>query len=386
VIAAGAVVTRTTDSSPRGGSVGTTDVAATSLCRPGWHDVASPRIEDGALASVAGTAVMDVWAVGRVQRRDDYGDIVSTSPLIEHWDGKRWSVLASPVDEGALADVAATSARDAWAVGEDGTGNPLILRWDGARWSPLEKPNGLRDVRAIAAVSPRDVWIVGRRSDAAAIAHWDGRDWTTAATRREAFLTDVAAISDRDVWAVGSSDRALVMHWDGVRWKSLVRRPTNGHDDAWLSAASAAARNDVWLGGGEHLEEMSPPVMEPLLLHWDGRRLTYEKVPYTFMTEFTGLARISSRETWAVSENTENVDPPDSGVGIGVGSGVWHRTADRWTASELRGGRVLRDIVAVRTRRGSPVLWAVGEIGSTSVGYGGYFPEHTVPLVRRRGC
>ena len=42
---------------------------------------------------------------------------------------------ASPAASGAWFAVAAAPASDAWAVGSDGSGQPLIEHWNGTRWT-----------------------------------------------------------------------------------------------------------------------------------------------------------------------------------------------------------------------------------------------------------
>ena len=381
------------------GDAGLRSASVRSGCTPVWSNAPNPQIKEGTLASVAARSASDAWAVGGVVRRDEYGEeIVSASPLIEHWDGKSWSVVANPKVSGSLTDVAATSRHDAWAVGWEGqdprSAAPLMLHWDGRRWSRVTLPAAVRDTSAVAALSSRDVWIVGTSGtpypEVGEISHWNGRQWTHV-TKRPASLADIAAISRDDVWAVGNTvepsdwDKALMMHWNGVRWKSFVRKATSGNDYAWLSAVGVASKDDVWAGGGEHMAEMSPPAIGPLMLHWDGKRWTYARLPGAGETEFSGIAPAASGEVPAVSENSYNMDPPYNGGGIG--SWTWHRAGNRWSATELRGGRMLKDIAAVATRRRSaPLVWAVGEAGTAPADYEGYFPAHTMPLIRRFGC
>ena len=130
-----------------------------------WTVVASPKVlpgrpEDQAwLVSVSGTGPHDVWAAGF------YGD-VATGPvphtLIEHWNGKQWTVMPSP-DPGtdphgdALWGITSVSPHDAWAVGSIGgaidaytTTKPLIEHWNGTTWSQLPAP-GTGQLRAVAA-------------------------------------------------------------------------------------------------------------------------------------------------------------------------------------------------------------------------------------------
>ena len=377
------------------GDAGSRSASRRGSCTPTWRNVPSPRIREGTLESVAALSTTDAWAVGGIVRRGGItgGEIVSGSPLIEHWDGKRWSVSASPRITGVLSDVAATSRRDAWTVGwNPRSAGPLVLHWDGTRWSQVTVPAEVRATRAVAALSPRDVWVVGSSDlyrDVGEISHWDGRRWARVFTKPDASLTDIAAISRRDVWAVGTAtvassdwDEALMVHWDGARWTSFVRRATSGNDYAWLSAVGAASSTDVWAGGGEHMEEMSPPAIGPLMLHWDGKHWTYARLSGSGETEFAGIAPLSSEAVWAVSGNPWSYE--DMGT---AGFWTWYRNRTRWRATALPTGWELNDIALVPARRAAPpVVWAVGQIGTAPKGYEGTFPAHTVPLVRRLGC
>ncbi len=70
--------------------------------------------------------------------------------LVEHWNGGHWGVVSSPnansTDSG-LNSVAALSASDIWAVGDyltngdNGVYQTLIEHWDGKQWSIAPSPN-----------------------------------------------------------------------------------------------------------------------------------------------------------------------------------------------------------------------------------------------------
>ena len=108
------------------------------------------------------------------------------STLILHWNGTTWKRVPSPSSPsgGALAGVAATSARSAWAVGDAG-GSTLILHWNGTTWeqerSPNPTPGHGEDLIGVAATSPRNAWAVGYAGAGgqALIAHWNGVSWST---------------------------------------------------------------------------------------------------------------------------------------------------------------------------------------------------------------
>jgi hypothetical protein len=77
---------------------------------------------------VAATSGRNAWAVG------SYGSGPSTRVLIEHWNGTTWQQVPSPDNAGtsSLYGVAATSATNPWAVGQTSTGKILVLRCNGA--------------------------------------------------------------------------------------------------------------------------------------------------------------------------------------------------------------------------------------------------------------
>jgi len=79
---------------------------------------------------VAATSASNAWAVGNT----------SSGTLIVRWNGTAWKRVPSPGRAGSLLyGVAATSARNAWAVGDTskinhGSSETLILRWNGTSW------------------------------------------------------------------------------------------------------------------------------------------------------------------------------------------------------------------------------------------------------------
>src|SRR5215468_3045535 len=83
----------------------------------GWAVKTSPSIGAATLSAVAATSAKDVWAVGSYNTGSAY------KTLIEHWNGARWTIVPSPNPAGgfhttnALAAVVAITAKNAWAFG-----------------------------------------------------------------------------------------------------------------------------------------------------------------------------------------------------------------------------------------------------------------------------
>src|SRR5260221_191874 len=125
------------------------------------------------LEAVVIDAPDDAWAVG------DWSPIEHVPPsypLIEHWNGGKWTLVPVPSSGGHVTDVeltavAAISPNAAWAIGEGVAGGrsvPVFMGWNGTRWRYLPSPVGDAPggplAGGLAAISARDIWLVGERA------------------------------------------------------------------------------------------------------------------------------------------------------------------------------------------------------------------------------
>lgn len=202
-----------------------------------------------AVSTVSETAA---WAVGA--RTDRAGP----PQLIARWNGKAWSAVTHPFEDGHLYGVDAVSDDDVWIVGWKSSVRPLIAHWDGTQWRESETPvpNGYGEVVDVSALSTDDVWAVANQLEdeygeanleatSAFLLHWDGERWAaTAELDSEAYRVSAAATDD--VWVMSSAFGDVAARWDGRRW-----RPTPFFDgsleivDATAEAAWATAETDT---------------------------------------------------------------------------------------------------------------------------------------------
>jgi hypothetical protein len=202
-------------------SKGTERALIMRLTGAGWKQVPSPAPgQDSDLFGVAASSSRDAWAVG------DFSSGGKEKTLIVHWNGNRWQQQASP-DPGtinALEGVAVTSAADAWAVGFAANGiadQTLVLHWNGRKWSRVASPDlgGHRNtnfLNGVAATSARNVWAVGTASKGGVnqtlILRWNGAKWTHVPSPNPGssnHLDAIAASSAANAWAVGSFNGAI---------------------------------------------------------------------------------------------------------------------------------------------------------------------------------
>ncbi|MHB8598723.1 MAG: beta propeller repeat protein [Ktedonobacteraceae bacterium] len=177
-----------------------------------WSVVPNP-VTFSSLYSVTALSTSDVWAVGVYQ----YGT------LVEHWDGSQWSVVPSPNPPSygriILSGVAAVSATNIWAVGEYGTnsvhsGTALIEHWNGKKWSlvPAAPTSERVALLAVAVISPTDIWAVGDTYEINTFTeHWNGTTWSVVPSPYpnvsfNSFDAVANIPGSNYVWAVGSAD------------------------------------------------------------------------------------------------------------------------------------------------------------------------------------
>ncbi len=187
-----------------------------------WSRIASPNpgTSYNELFGVKALAKNNVWAVGHFEG----GTSTSENALVEHWDGKTWKVVPSP-NPGSLGSVlssiSGTGSGDVWAVGHSTehtttvpgfTTQPVLEHWNGTGWSIVANPTlvGVSNfLYAVKAVTASNVWAVGFSSDQsrAIIEHWDGHTWSSINSPHPGdyeTLDGLDALGSTQLMAVGS--------------------------------------------------------------------------------------------------------------------------------------------------------------------------------------
>jgi hypothetical protein len=130
------------------------------------------------LFAVAATSQRDAWAVG-------YScDRISCPPFqtaMLHWNGRRWRRALGPSPGDArLNRVVARSSRNVWATGSSGFSSALVLRWNGRRWSRVPSPSPpISSLNSITPVSATDAWAIAATNTSTELIHWNGKSWST---------------------------------------------------------------------------------------------------------------------------------------------------------------------------------------------------------------
>ena len=230
-----------------------------------WSIVASPTPKGAELTQLSGVScpdATDCYAVGSAL------SFPNPTALTEHWNGKTWSVVpGAQAGSGTtfleLIGITCASALDCTAVGSSeaitlsGTGTPsaktLVEHWNGTKWSVVASasPKGapfalLAGVSCSSATSCLAVGFDAASVDApehALVEHWDGTSWKVVPSPGpsgaiETALVGASCRSDTSCDAVGFSGRTLAEHWNGSKMSIVPSANAAGASASGLSGVS----------------------------------------------------------------------------------------------------------------------------------------------------
>lgn len=189
-----------------------------------WATVPSPSPNPdptfgNGLAGISILASNDIWAVGTADTR----------ALVEHWEGSSWTVVPSPnpgTYDNGLQSVTTLAPDNIWAVGSyrnsaNDSSHTLVEHWDGKSWSVIASVNagsGNNGLSGITAVAPNDIWAVGETSLKTLVEHWNGSSWAIVASPNPSptynSLYAITALAPNVLWAVGrNGNDTLTERW-----------------------------------------------------------------------------------------------------------------------------------------------------------------------------
>jgi hypothetical protein len=259
------------------------------------------------------TSAADCWAVGYVARVP-IGGLGPFATLIEHWNGKRWSVVPSPSmgRRSGFGAVSCATSADCWAIGTwmrpHGTGGgTLTEHWNGTAWSLVATPT---------ASSGVPTWIPGSLSS---------RIVGFGAT-----MNDVSCVRGGACMAVGNGkydgvpsmgdqlggSRALTQRWNGTAWADVGTPALAGANITDLLALSCTSGSWCMAVGYSAPRDKASHAMAE---QWNGTTWTIVPVPSPFGSTLTGVSCVTPADCWA------------RGMMSGNGSFLAHWNGSRWS-------------------------------------------------------
>lgn len=217
----------------------------------------------------------------------------SGATVAEHWNGRKWSVLATKRD-GLLGAVTCPGSGNCTAVGQSGSGKALAEHWNGKTWSvqATASPNAFSPLVGVSCHPAGTCLAVGTTSanastQAPLAEQWTGTKWSNVhaidpSPGDLAELDSVSCVSATDCVAVGdagptsgSSVSALAEQWNGTSW-TILTTPNPATFSALDSVSCTSASHCVAVGGDAATATGS---IRPLVEVWNGSTWTEQSAP-----------------------------------------------------------------------------------------------------------
>lgn len=327
--------------------------------RPAWGIVAGARLApNNVLNGVAAVSGKLAWAVGIAGFSSD--GKVPGSPVIERWNGHSWAKVRLPSAwPGGLGYVAASSARDAWVLGQESSGTRNhLLHWGGLHWREMTFPGTQRTIYANLGLTAAGgkAWLIATAGGSSQIFGWGGSHWRSQAYPcRERFcnLDQISARSATDAWAVGNgvngsgSGGPFALHWSRGAWHQTAMPAV---PFGYITGVFAVSRSSAWAVGGVF------NTGRMLLFRWNGTVWRQVHAPAGLtapgLGELTGITGDSAGHLWIY----------DFGPQGGLTASYLRYDGHRWSlvSGAVVNGQsrvIVRDVAPVP---GTSTAWSVG--------------------------
>ena len=250
-------------------------------------------------------------------------------PFVEGWNGNTWSIMSVPNRIGSsytsLSGVACPAADSCFAVGytlQNTVYKTLVEHWNGRRWSIMTSPTpgGLQfaALNDVSCLTRTNCFAVGNRLGANApgtlVEYWNGTTWKVQATPHAAAtastgLSGVSCSSLKQCFAVGYQSnspvtRTLIEGWNGNKWSVISSPRPSGANSNALSGVTCASASNCFAVGGHSGRTSSQALVE----HWNGNRWKIQPSPSPSRSEaayLSHVACVSATECFAVGLSAE---------------------------------------------------------------------------------
>jgi hypothetical protein len=267
---------------------------------------------------------------------------------VERWNGKVWLVQHTPSLKGvkaSLESVSCPSSITCTAVGGAGVpytvddpGGPLVERWNGARWSLQRTPGFAGEETSISCGSATVCIATGSQTLVER-----GTRWSIAPTTAldNVYLSEVSCASATACVALPEHGATIGARWDGSTWKRQpIARPAGANDQlngiSCVSSRSCSAVGSYALGGGS--------LGLALAERWNGRRWSTQRARDLAGTTVSQLSAVSCTAPNACTAVGNYYDPAHGNVTL----------AERWDGTNWMiqptpnpAGATTSDLIAV---------------------------------------
>ena len=299
---------------------------AIGLASPAGSSTETPHVQPHGVSCVSTTLC---FAVGEIAGTN----FDAPTPLIEQWNGKAWTVVASailpPASFARLTGISCAGATNCFAVGDqsDATSvasSAFVERWNGKTWSIVPTPNpsaSVHDRPALHNVSCTSTTFCVAAGELVSadtnnqyigvrgiLEQWNGHVWSlvSSPTPRGSLSTRLfgaSCTSPSACFAVGNQTLkirppgtysvgpvTLTERWDGKAWTVVASRTEDIGEGTTLESVSCTSRTSC-VAAGNYLEG-GPGRPRLLTERWNGKSwsLLANPVPNRQYTDLPGVS------------------------------------------------------------------------------------------------
>ena len=261
------------------------------LTSAGWKLVPAPGGPGGGLSAVSCSSATACTAIGAVTTAIGSGLRFVSAPLVERWNGRRWSIQRSAIPANArvsLSGVSCPARRSCFAVGAASGPKrrqvPLVERWNGSTWSVQRaasrglRPSSANSFYGVSCVSAKACTAVGARSEGSLVERWNGSTWRSLKSSPQVSLTAVTCTSATACTAVGSgSNGAVAETLNGTKQSVRPLADPGGEPDSAEFSSVACSSAKACLAVGSFIPNSSGDTA-PLIERWRHGRWSFPAV------------------------------------------------------------------------------------------------------------
>jgi len=246
-----------------------------------WERVATPG-KALTLYGIACPTKTSCWAVGAAA-----SDQETISTLIEHFDGKTWTVEESPnvagFPESGLSGIACPSATECWAAGdgedfsqEPTAGELLLLHYNEGAWSTVSAPSPQEEEQtgdgALLACGSVSQCVLltnfgseeGRNNEQAGDV-FDGNSWQPLSVPPGILFQAATCPAEDDCIGIGGprfDGPMSAYRFDGKGWSQPEPLPAKaGAEPVSWYAVTCLGRSECWAAGGQPIAGATFPAV-----------------------------------------------------------------------------------------------------------------------------
>jgi hypothetical protein len=247
---------------------------------PTWSIVTSPSpsaLPVVALERASCPSINNCYAVG-ISHNSDFS--VGTT-LAERWNGKTWSIVASPNTDGlsvaSLYGVSCPGPTNCYAVGYSANSDvsvakTLVEHWNGKNWAIVPSPNPSGPAAylyGVSCVTASDCNAVGYTQTSSLAEHWNGKTWAIVTSPARGALFSVSCSSRTNCFAVGIGKGTLLEHWNGKTWAIVASPNPAGLSLHYLEDVSCPSQTSCFAVG--YSANPKYTVGTPIVERWNGK-------------------------------------------------------------------------------------------------------------------